>query len=133
MSHNVARDQRRGGRGTVEARRRRRMRPTLMALEDRRLLSAIVLDHPSGTARLANAAVSRISAAVSGGSQASEGGTAKLTNAAVSGNTASGKPSAASPPASASRVPTVSTASTTAVACRPTPTPPWVGTMSSRR
>ena len=50
MSHNVARDQRRGGRGTVEARKRRRMRPTLLALEDRRLLSTIppiVVDNPT--------------------------------------------------------------------------------------
>ncbi len=43
MSHNQARDQRRGGRGTVEARKRRRMRPTLMALEDRRLLSTFTV------------------------------------------------------------------------------------------
>ena len=39
MSHNEARDQRRGGRGTVEARRRRRMQPTVLALEPRNLLS----------------------------------------------------------------------------------------------
>ncbi len=39
MSHNEARDQRRGGRGTVEARRRRQMRPTVLALEPRNLLS----------------------------------------------------------------------------------------------
>ena len=49
MSHNVARDQRRDGRGTVEARRRRRMRPTLLALEDRRLLSTIVVNNPTDT------------------------------------------------------------------------------------
>jgi predicted outer membrane repeat protein len=49
MSHNVARDQRRGGRGTVEARRRRRLRPTLLALEDRRLLSTIVVNNPTDT------------------------------------------------------------------------------------
>ena len=49
MSHNVARDQRRGGRGTVEARRRRRMWPTLLALEDRRLLSTIVVNNPTDT------------------------------------------------------------------------------------
>jgi len=39
MSHNEARDQRRGGRGTVEARQRRRMQPTVLALEPRTLLS----------------------------------------------------------------------------------------------
>jgi len=39
MSHNEARDQRRGGRGTVEARRGRRMQPTVLALEPRNLLS----------------------------------------------------------------------------------------------
>ena len=44
MSHNLARDQRRGRRGTVEARRRRRMRPTLMALEDRKLLSTFTVN-----------------------------------------------------------------------------------------
>ena len=49
MSHNEASDQRRGGRGTVEARKRRRMRPTLMALEDRRLLSTIVVNNPTDT------------------------------------------------------------------------------------
>ena len=43
MSHILARDQRRGGRGTVEARQRRRMRPTLLALEDRRLLSTFTV------------------------------------------------------------------------------------------
>ena len=49
MSHNSARDQRRGGRGTVEGRKRWRMRPTLMALEDRRLLSTIVVNNPTDT------------------------------------------------------------------------------------
>jgi len=44
MSIHLARDQRRGGRGTVEARQRRRMRPTLMALEDRRLLSTFTVN-----------------------------------------------------------------------------------------
>src|SRR5271166_6252856 len=43
MSHNLARDQRRGGRGTVEARQRRRLRPTVLALEDRRLLSTFTV------------------------------------------------------------------------------------------
>ena len=49
MSRNAARDQRRGGRGTVEGRKRRRMRPTLLALEDRRLLSTIVVNNPTDT------------------------------------------------------------------------------------
>ena len=51
MSHNLARDQRRGGRGTVAGRQRQRwrMRPTLMALEDRRLLSTIVVNNPTDT------------------------------------------------------------------------------------
>src|SRR6516162_3993884 len=41
MSHNRTSDERRSGRSTVEARkrRRRRLQPTLLALEDRRLLS----------------------------------------------------------------------------------------------
>src|SRR5271157_1225772 len=43
MSNNKARDQRRDGRGTVEARRRRRMRPTVVVLEDRRLLSTFTV------------------------------------------------------------------------------------------
>ena len=45
MSRNGARDQRRGGRGTVEGRQlqRRRTRPTLMALEDRRLMSTFTV------------------------------------------------------------------------------------------
>jgi hypothetical protein len=46
MSDNLARDQRRGGRGTVEARKRRRMRPTLTVLEDRRLLSTFTVNSP---------------------------------------------------------------------------------------
>ena len=45
MSHNVSEDQRRGGRGTVEARKRRRLRPTLLALEDRRLLSTFTVNN----------------------------------------------------------------------------------------
>ena len=54
MSNNLARDQRRGGRGTVEARKRRRMQPTLMALEDRRLLSTFTVTNnaSSGTGSL---------------------------------------------------------------------------------
>ena len=43
------RDQRRNGRGTVGARKRWRMRPTLMALEDRKLLSTIVVNNPTDT------------------------------------------------------------------------------------
>ena len=58
MRHIEVRDQRRGGRGTVEARKRRRMRPTLMALEDRRLLSTFTVtstldDGSAGTLRWA--------------------------------------------------------------------------------
>jgi len=49
MSHNEARDQRRSGRGTVEARKRRRMQPTLMALEDRRLLSTFTVTSVADT------------------------------------------------------------------------------------
>src|SRR5271166_4107103 len=49
MSRNGAFDQRGGGRRAVEARQRRRMRPTLMALEDRRLLSTIVVNNPTDT------------------------------------------------------------------------------------
>src|SRR5271169_6111209 len=49
MSHNLASDQRRGWRGTVAGwqRQRWRMRPTLIALEDRRLLSTIVVNNPT--------------------------------------------------------------------------------------
>ena len=35
MSYSRASDQRRSGAGTVESRKRRRMRPTLLVLEDR--------------------------------------------------------------------------------------------------
>ena len=45
MSHDLARDQRRSGRGTIEGRQRRRMRPTLMALEDRRLLATFTVNN----------------------------------------------------------------------------------------
>src|SRR5271170_1464232 len=44
MSHTESTDLRRGVRGTVEARKRRRMRPTLTALEDRRLLSTFTVN-----------------------------------------------------------------------------------------
>ena len=49
MSHQSSRDQGRGGRGTVEARKRWRMRPTLLALEGRRLPSTIVVNNPTDT------------------------------------------------------------------------------------
>src|SRR6516164_10724493 len=49
MSHSSSRDRGRGGRGTFEGRKRRRMRPTLLALEDRRLLSTIVVNNPTDT------------------------------------------------------------------------------------
>ncbi len=42
-------DQRRSGRATIEARKRRRMQPTLLALEDRKLLSTIVVNNPTDT------------------------------------------------------------------------------------
>ena len=53
MMYNLASDQRSSGRGTVEARRRqrRRMQPTLLALEDRRLLSTFVGQQPHRHAR----------------------------------------------------------------------------------
>src|SRR5271170_6293715 len=44
MSRNAARDQPRSGRGTVEARKRRRMQPTLLALEGRQLLSTFTVN-----------------------------------------------------------------------------------------
>ena len=43
MRYYKATDQRNGGRGKVEARQRRRMRPTVLALEDRRLLSTFTV------------------------------------------------------------------------------------------
>ncbi len=53
MSHRRAINQRRGGRGTVAGRQRQRqqwrMRPTLLALEDRRLLSTVVVNNPTDT------------------------------------------------------------------------------------
>ena len=51
MKYNLTSDPRRSRRGTVEARKRRRwrMQPTLMALEDRRLLSTIVVNNPTDT------------------------------------------------------------------------------------
>src|SRR5262245_16332896 len=49
MSRNSAMNLRNGGRGTVEGRQRRRMRPTLMAPENRRLPSTIVVNNPHDT------------------------------------------------------------------------------------
>ena len=49
MSHNVNRDQRRGGRGMFHGRRRWRIRPTLLELETRTLLSTIVVNNPTDT------------------------------------------------------------------------------------
>ena len=51
MSHNAARDHRGDRRGTHAGRRRQgwQVRPTLMALEDRRLLSTIVVNNPTDT------------------------------------------------------------------------------------
>jgi hypothetical protein len=43
MSHIEPRDRQRGGREFVEARRQRRMHPTLTTLEDRRLLSTFTV------------------------------------------------------------------------------------------
>ena len=56
MIHNRVSDQRKSGRGTVEARKRRRMQPTLLALEDRKLLSTFTVnstldDGSAGTLR----------------------------------------------------------------------------------
>ena len=44
MSRNSTRDQRWGGPGTAEARKRHRLRPALMTLEDRRLLSTFTVN-----------------------------------------------------------------------------------------
>ncbi|MFI5461218.1 MAG: hypothetical protein ACHRXM_37915, partial [Isosphaerales bacterium] len=54
MGHKSARDQRRGGRGTVDGRKRWRMRPTLLALEERTLLSLFTVTNTvdSGTGSL---------------------------------------------------------------------------------
>ena len=49
MIHNRASDQRKSERGTFEARKRRRMQPTLLALEDRKLLSTIIVNNPTDT------------------------------------------------------------------------------------
>ena len=51
MRHNEARDQRSAGRGIVASRQRQRwrMQPTLLVLEDKRLLSTIVVNNPTDT------------------------------------------------------------------------------------
>src|SRR5271167_1184245 len=49
MSHTLMGDQRRGGRGTFHGRQRWRMRPTLLELEARALLSTIVVNNPTDT------------------------------------------------------------------------------------
>jgi hypothetical protein len=47
MSHTLMGDQRRGGRGTFHGRQRWRVRPTLLELEGRTLLSTIVVNNPT--------------------------------------------------------------------------------------
>ena len=49
MSHNGAENRQRCRRGTINDRKRRRIRPTLMALEDRRLLATFVVNNPTDT------------------------------------------------------------------------------------
>jgi hypothetical protein len=49
MRNNSVSDSRNGRPRTLQARKRWRMRPTLMVLEDRRLLSTIVVNNPSDT------------------------------------------------------------------------------------
>ena len=49
MSHTVMGDRRKGGRGTLRGRRRCRMRPTLLELEARTLLSTIIVNNPTDT------------------------------------------------------------------------------------
>ena len=49
MSHTLMGDQRRGGRGRFHGRQRSRMRPTLLELEGRALLSTIVVNNPTDT------------------------------------------------------------------------------------
>ena len=49
MRRNRVSDPRSRRPGTAAPRQRRRMRPTLMALEDRRLLSTIVVNNPTDT------------------------------------------------------------------------------------
>ncbi len=53
MSRNRANDQRKSGRGTVEGRKRRRMRPTLMTLEDRLAPATFMNARPTLTLTLA--------------------------------------------------------------------------------
>jgi hypothetical protein len=49
MSNKLTRDQRRGARRTACDRQRWRVRPTLTALEDRRLMSTIIVNNPTDT------------------------------------------------------------------------------------
>src|SRR6516225_201166 len=49
MRHTLRGDQRRGGRGTFHGRRRWRIRPALLTLEARALLSTIVVNNPTDT------------------------------------------------------------------------------------
>ena len=49
MGYNLTGDQRRGGRGTLHGRRRWRLRPALLELEGRALLSTIVVNNPTDT------------------------------------------------------------------------------------
>jgi hypothetical protein len=47
MSRNGASDDRRGGKRTFQSGRRRRMRPTVLVLEDRRMLTSYIVNSPS--------------------------------------------------------------------------------------
>ena len=49
MGYNLIGDQRRGGRGTFRGRQRWRIRPALLELEGRALLSTIVVNNPTDT------------------------------------------------------------------------------------
>src|SRR6516165_10560320 len=49
MRHDLMGDERRGGRGTFDRRQRGRLRPTLVELEARTLLSTIVVNNPTDT------------------------------------------------------------------------------------
>ncbi len=49
MRHTLIEDERRGGRGRFHGRQRRRIRPTLLELEGRTLLSTIVVNNPTDT------------------------------------------------------------------------------------
>ncbi len=49
MSHTLMGEERRGGRGMFHGRQRLRMRPTLLEMEARTLLSTIVVNNPTDT------------------------------------------------------------------------------------